>query len=658
MIATVPDRDSEDNADVLSEHVVPGPEVTLPRKRKKRARASTALWLRSIAIENLRNYNSTSLELRPHTTIVGNNNEGKSSALRIVDWIINQADTTVLTGGQELSAEETALLLPANDAHHKARRVTMHVCFDDGRKARRYQGEGDSGKEATLRVSVMKSTKRCRLNVGRPRRSEDTDDIALELLELIREQVQFILVPSARDARSSRFRGAVEERAHQLVLNRFEHGGRQAGAPSEYRQANKFLNQIRTMVGRAGASISGDLQKIVPADILKGARLSFRVGPDDLADWIRSHLALTLTTGVHDNHHVDAAEVGNGLQSLIDLALALATFDENGSHIVLVLEEPEAFLHPSAQRLVAQKLRSLARNTSPRTTVVTTTHSPYLVEEASFEDVTLVRNHHFYQPKDIGDRVREEINSALMTVPSAELFFSHGVLLVEGPGDRAFFERILRRYQVIPGGEPLARLVVLDVGGKRGFVPWWRLLSSYGPNLPIKYHSLFDADAASKDSKDQRALLSAFESAKIPLSAADKNSLIEFGDMSYEATRERTAKAKTINLILQEHRVRVFSIDFEWAAFGGYAAHNPSMVRSVLECEGATPELLAKAAGSKVGNGRSTRSARKQPYRRNRLAEKMDLSVMPIEIKEVVRDWFSMVLSDTAVRKILSTVQS
>lgn len=101
-------------------------------------------------------------------------------------------------------------------------------------------------------------------------------------------------------------------------------------------------------------------------------------------DWVADRVQFRLSTGEHDRGAVDPIEVGSGLQSLLEFGLVRSSLaDAPGTQFVAV-EEPEAFLHPSAQR-------TLARRPVPRTDAhrLISTHSAVLVDEAPFESVSL-----------------------------------------------------------------------------------------------------------------------------------------------------------------------------------------------------------------------------------------------------------------------------
>jgi len=73
--------------------------------------------LLGLTIEHLRGFERASLGLeRNNILLVGPNNSGKTSLLRVLDWVFNGADEVLLEGRRSLTDEERQLLLPARDS--------------------------------------------------------------------------------------------------------------------------------------------------------------------------------------------------------------------------------------------------------------------------------------------------------------------------------------------------------------------------------------------------------------------------------------------------------------------------------------------------------------------------------------------------------------
>ena len=211
-----------------------------------------------------------------------------------------------------------------------------------------------------------------------------------------------------------------------------------------------------------------------------------------LSQFIARQLVLGLTTGEHDADGVPPSEVGSGLQSLLALELRRAMAEVDGRRLILAVEEPEVFLHPSAQRQLGRRLS----DGSLGATTLVSTHSPLVLEEADWAQVAIMRDHTVSQPS-VSAADRRAINTALVTGRGAEVFFSRSVLLVEGPGDREYWEGIRRRLARHDESGSVDHLYVLDVGSNTRFGPWLRLFRSY-PAALFRWLLLMDADSTAE----------------------------------------------------------------------------------------------------------------------------------------------------------------
>lgn len=146
---------------------------------------------------------------------------------------------------------------------------------------------------------------------------------------------------------------------------------------------------------------------------------------------------------------------GDGLKSYVGTLLAAFC----GAHPVLLLDEPEAFLHPPQARRIAGALAAAA---AADRQIFVATHSSAFVEGAiaSGRPVTIVRvtregdqNHAAILPAD-------ELN-ALRSVPllrsasAIEGMFHQGVVACESDADSHFYESALRLRESKVGGAPV-----------------------------------------------------------------------------------------------------------------------------------------------------------------------------------------------------------
>lgn len=202
-------------------------------------------------------------------------------------------------------------------------------------------------------------------------------------------------------------------------------------------------------------------------------------------------------------------ELGSGQEQILALsfiqAYAKAFHDAEG--LVLVIDEPEANLHPLAQDWLARKIRDLAAS---GVQVVVTTHSPAFLDVAAIPGLVLVRKNdgctetvqmtaaelaQYCREHGAARATAENILGFYAAAATEEIlggFFARTIVLVEGPTEAAALPVYLERVGFIPAKEGVAVIAVHGVGN---LAKWWRLFSAYG----IPTYVVFDNDA--KDDK-------------------------------------------------------------------------------------------------------------------------------------------------------------
>lgn len=128
---------------------------------------------------------------------------------------------------------------------------------------------------------------------------------------------------------------------------------------------------------------------------------------------------------------------------------------------IVAIEEPEAHLHPQQQRALAKYLSGCIDGQ-----VLLTTHSPQIVER--FASDALVKMGNEGKPTCSGIELRRKIDALgyRLNPIVAEVFFSRGVFLVEGPSEIVFFRALAAAIGIDLDRENLSILSVDGIGFK------------------------------------------------------------------------------------------------------------------------------------------------------------------------------------------------
>ncbi|MEL6320267.1 MAG: AAA family ATPase [Cyanobacteria bacterium J06626_14] len=142
----------------------------------------------------------------------------------------------------------------------------------------------------------------------------------------------------------------------------------------------------------------------------------------------------------------DIGDASLGSANLALLTLQLAEYEwkraqNEQDFTIIAIEEPEAHLHPQLQRKVFSTLFQVSQET-PQSLIVTT-HSPNIASVTPFNQIVLLRSHgdkgtvaHSLARLELAEHEIDDLQGYLTTT-RAEVFFSRGVIFVEGPSEEA-----------------------------------------------------------------------------------------------------------------------------------------------------------------------------------------------------------------------------
>ena len=381
--------------------------------------------LRRILIQNFRNLRKVEIRPMGTTVIVGENNTGKSNLLHVLRLLLDPQAARFQTELSEDDINDAARAAEENwfsvtleigdlQKHQEVEAVFRDRIDQDGNETYvTIEGRYEPDDDGILTWKAQVLAPKGRYNDPIPLSGRMMRSIPLYYLDAVRD--------AARDTRATG-RGLLAQ-----LLGSVDFTDVQDEVARYIRDANTALGHSKDISDLA----KGMTNHLVPHIPGGQGEISIAVADDDPARLARGfRLHLRREPGVRA---YDVSRHGTGLQNLVLVAMFRhrITSAENVEPI-LAIEEPEAHLHPHAQRRLFKDLDEIE---GP---VLLTTHSPAIVERAS--PLSIIRLHtvrpdeiaaHQLNPQKI-DKDDLKLLARLIRGGRADAFFARVLIVVEG----------------------------------------------------------------------------------------------------------------------------------------------------------------------------------------------------------------------------------
>ena len=420
--------------------------------------------------------------------LIGENNAGKSNMIRALDLVLGEA----WAGSHIPEDHEFWSRSPNNDSLISIKVHTAGIHSSDGTRIRAIHWEYQPKEKKPTYLAHYD---------GKNQWGKDAGFISNE----IREQLTVVVIGADRNLdyqMSYRSKWTLLSK----LMKKFHHsltsdGDRVQRLKEKFEEITEIFGEVaefadfqQTMSEHFNAMLSG---------------MSYQLGIDfsayDPSNYFRSLRVYPTENGETRTFE----ELGTGQEQVLAIAFAHAYAKAFYGGIVLVIEEPEAHLHPLAQRWLSRKISEMANDGLQ---IVLTTHSPAFVDLLNLPGLVLVR-------KEEGATVEKQLSAKELVkhciehgVPKEKIdestilpfyaaastpdilagLFAKKVVLVEGPTEQLALPIYLQKIGLDTNREGVA---IIPVMGKGSLARWWRFFTAY----EIPTYVIFDND--SKDDK-------------------------------------------------------------------------------------------------------------------------------------------------------------
>jgi putative ATP-dependent endonuclease of OLD family len=216
---------------------------------------------------------------------------------------------------------------------------------------------------------------------------------------------------------------------------------------------------------------------------------------------------------IDDGVETAAHRKGHGLQRMVILALVrawakilhLPSKEEDrealvprkrSDSLIFAIEEPEIFLHPHAQRALAETLRQISK--ANRHQVFVCTHSTHFIDMDHYKEIVIINKNtpfegsfarqckqDLFTGEDANERKKRFHMAEWVNPDRAEMFFAKKVIFVEGET-----EKVIMPYLAEKMGKDVTEVTLIDCGAKHNLPLYITIANAFG----IHYAVVHDED--------------------------------------------------------------------------------------------------------------------------------------------------------------------
>jgi putative ATP-dependent endonuclease of OLD family len=391
------------------------------------------MYIKSITIKNFRKISEANCQFNEGLNlIVGPNDSGKTAIIDALRFTLRQiVDDYSRISKDDFKKQNLEinidLIFSFDDSEHSK------LIIDSASFAEYLSFTIDGKPELRIWHTIKSDEKDVRFpefKVG------PTKDVAVDMDARCKENLKVVYLRPLRDAEGE-LRARQGSRISKILSNHKDISSAQSELVDIL---TKFKTEVEDFFDEgSGKPVADEIRRLLEVfdEQLAIQKKNVGLGPTEKLDYIRALEKIAL-------YYLDMPRPGLGTLNMIFIAAELLHLNTQKSPKLLLVEEIEAHLHPQRQLKI---IKALQEESKKGIQMILTTHSPNLASVIEVDRLIICCGGQFYSlAKDKTELSHKNYSylGRFLDVTKANLFFTQGVLLVEGPTEQLLFPEFSR----------------------------------------------------------------------------------------------------------------------------------------------------------------------------------------------------------------------
>lgn len=326
------------------------------------------------------------------------------------------------------------------------------------------------------------------------------------------DRIECVYLPPLRDAEAKLSGGRRSRLAY--VLKRQYEATESKALENKVKEFNSSIAGGEDKIKNARSKINEKIEQSLGSKLGQSVNLQFS---ETSFNRIIENIRMVFFPHVKEDNvekFRDLATNSLGYNNLLYIATVFSELDllkERDNFTAILIEEPEAHLHPQLQIKFIKYIQELSEK-NPNAQIIITTHSPVLASSVKLDKLIHIKDCNgrisaaTLKRKKFGDKISKNYVERWLDVTKSTMLFSRGVILVEGIAESLIVPKIAEYVLSQHGGQTAnsleeAGVSVININGLN-FVNFMKLFGNFdkssGDSIPIRCAGITDCDPGSE----------------------------------------------------------------------------------------------------------------------------------------------------------------